>query len=113
MNFTTFKKRLTKIQQLDSQLDEMIDKKLNSDPFIEDGGGVRSPFLSDLIIEHLITLFYGVINNQKFSYNNMKNFVEYYLLDNNYGGEATFGSKRYLLDDYVELYNYVQIMGEK
>ena len=75
---------------------------------MSDASGVRAPFLADEIIEHLITLFYAV--NDSLPEDQMREFVEWYFLENNYAGEVTVKEKSYHLDYEEELYDYIKGM---
>jgi hypothetical protein len=104
MTFNTFKERLDIIRNLDIKTDDAVEKFNSNNPFITDAGGVRSDLLADLLWEHLFTLFSAV---KEAPYNKIKDFVDYYLYDQNYGGEVTYLDQVFHLDDDKELYDYL------
>lgn len=104
MTFNTFKERLDTIRRLDIQLDDAVEKFNNNNPFMADASGVRSELLSTLIWEHLFTLFSAV---KEAPYQKIRDFVDYYLYDQNYGGENTYLGQIYHFDDDKELYDYL------
>lgn len=104
MTFQLFKKRLNVIRDLDVKTDDAVEKFNSNNPFIADAGGVRSNFLADLLWEHLFTLFSAV---KEAPYNKIKDFIDYYLYDQNYGGEVTYLGQVFHLDDDKELYDYL------
>ena len=104
MTFQLFKKRLDIIRDLDVKTDDAVEKFNSNNPFIADAGGVRSDFLADLLWEHLFTLFGAV---KEAPYSKIKDFVDYYLYDQNYGGEVTYLGRVFHLNDDKELYDYL------
>lgn len=104
MTFQLFKKRLNVIRDLDVKTDDAVEKFNSNNPFIADAGGVRSDLLADLLWEHLFTLFGAV---KEAPYSKIKDFVDYYLYDQNYGGEVTYLDQVFHLDDDKELYDYL------
>ena len=104
MTFQLFKKRLDAIRDLDVKTDDTVEKFNSNNPFIADARGVRSDFLADLLWEHLFTLFSAV---KEAPYNKIKDFIDYYLYDQNYGGEVTYLGQVFHLDDDKELYDYL------
>lgn len=104
MTFQLFKKRLNVIRDLDIKTDDAVEKFNSNNPFIADASGVRSDFLADLLWEHLFTLFSAV---KEAPYNKIKDFIDYYLYDQNYGGEVTYLGQVFHLDDDKELYDYL------
>lgn len=104
MTFNIFKERLNIIRDLDIKTDDAVEKFNSNNPFITDAGGVRSDLLTDLLWEHLFTLFSAV---KEAPYKRIKDFVDYYLYDQNYGGEDTYLGQIYHFDDDKELYDYL------
>lgn len=104
MTFQLFKERLDIIRDLDIKTDDAVEKFNSNNPFIADASGVRSDLLADLLWEHLFTLFGAV---KEAPYSKIKDFVDYYLYDQNYGGEVTYLDQVFHLDDDKELYDYL------
>ena len=104
MTFQLFKERLDIIRDLDTKTDDAVEKFNSNNPFIADASGVRSDLLADLLWEHLFTLFGAV---KEAPYSKIKDFVDYYLYDQNYGGEVTYLCQVFHLDDDKELYDYL------
>ena len=110
MTLEIFKERLAVIQRFDSELDDRIEDFMSKNPLIEDGSGVRSSFMSDAILDHIITLFYATAKNPQLTEFNIKQLAEYYLYEGNYGGKIVSldGKKEWDLSDEEDLYNYLQ-----
>ena len=104
MTFQLFQERLDIIRDLDIKTDDAVEKFNSNNPFIADASGVRSDLLADLLWEHLFTLFGAV---KEAPYSKIKDFVDYYLYDQNYGGEVTYLGQVFHLDDDKELYTYL------
>ena len=66
MNKETFIIRLKKIKELNDLLETKHELMVEQNPFVEDGGGVMPTWLTNLILEHVITLFAAV--NEKAYY---------------------------------------------
>ena len=66
MTRETFISRLKKIKELNDLLETKHELMVEHNPFIEDGGGVIPAWLTNLILEHVITLFAAV--NEKAYY---------------------------------------------
>lgn len=66
MTKETFIARLKKIKELNDLLETKHELMVEHNPFIEDGGGVMPAWLTNLILEHVITLFAAV--NEKAYY---------------------------------------------
>lgn len=104
MTFQLFQERLDIIRDLDIKIDDAVEKFNQNNTFITDAGGVRSDLLADLLWEHLFTLFGAV---KEAPYSKIKDFVDYYLYDQNYGGEVTYLGQVFHLDNDKELYDYL------
>lgn len=104
MTFPIFKERLDIIRDLDIKTDDAVEKFNSNNPFIADAGGVRSDLLADLLWEHLFTLFSAV---KEAPYQRIKDIVDYYLYDQNYGGESIYLGQIYHFDNDKELYDYL------
>ena len=104
MTFQLFQERLDIIRDLDIKIDDAVEKFNQNNTFITDAGGVRSDLLADLLWEHLFTLFGAV---KEAPYSKIKDFVDYYLYDQNYGGEVTYLGQVFHLDNDKELYGYL------
>lgn len=109
--YNLFMSRLQKIIAYDNTLDDTIDSYIENNPLLCDAAGVRAPFLSHEIIEHLTTLFLAV--NPSISEETMFDFVEYYVYENNYGGTMRIGDIAYHLDYERELYDYIRSMKDE
>lgn len=109
--YNLFMSRLQKIIAYDNTLDDTIDSYIEHNPLLCDAAGVRAPFLSHEIIEHLTTLFLAV--NPSISEKTMFDFVEYYVYENNYGGTMRIGDVVYHLDYEKELYDYIRSMKDE
>lgn len=63
MTKETFIARLKKIKDQYKELNKKHDLMVEQNPFVEDGSGVMSEWLTNLITEHVITLFASVNEN--------------------------------------------------
>ncbi len=111
MNLALFTERLETIKKLDKKLDALVKSFNENNPFLDDACGVRSSALSDLIYEHVYTLFVTIIKEgpRDFIEKGLRDFIEYYLYDHNYGGTIIVDSIEYNLEDYSQLYNYLKL----
>lgn len=60
MNREHFIERLQKIKEQHDTLNKYHDQLIEQNPFVEDGSGVMPNWLTDIILEHVITLFASV-----------------------------------------------------
>lgn len=65
MTKETFIARLKKIKEQYEGLNKKHDLMVEQNPFVEDGSGVMPKWLTDLIFEHVITLF-AAVNEKAF-----------------------------------------------
>lgn len=63
MNKEHFIERLQKIKEQYDTLNKYHDQLVEQNPFVEDGSGVMPNWLTDIILEHVITLFASVNEN--------------------------------------------------
>ena len=108
MTFNIFKERLDTIRRLDIQLDDAVEKFNNTNPFMADASGVRSELLSDLIWEHLFTLFAAVREDRL---SRLREFVDFYFYHQNYGGLIQVNGEDFHLDDDEQLFNFLERYG--
>lgn len=108
MTFNTFKERLNTIRRLDIQLDDAVEKVNNNYPFMVATSVTRSELLSDLIWEHLFTLFAAVREDRLAR---LGEFVDFYFYHQNYGGLIQVNGEDFYLDDDEQLFNYLEKYG--
>lgn len=108
MTFNTFKERLDTIRRLDIQLDDAIEKSNDNNPFMTGVSGTRSELLSDLICEHLFTLFAAVREDRLAR---LGEFIDFYFCHQNYGGLIQVNGEDFYLDDDEQLFNYLEKYG--
>ena len=65
MTKETFIARLKKIKEQYEELNKKHDLMVEQNPFVEDGSGVMPKWLTDLIFEHVVTLF-AAVNEKAF-----------------------------------------------
>lgn len=77
MTKETFIARLKKIKEQYDELNKKHDLMVEQNPFVEDGSGVMPEWLTDIIVEHVITLFASV-NETAFSKTKLDTCKEFY-----------------------------------
>lgn len=101
-----FKQRLSQIkkdyQTLETKLNKVLD---NLSILYDDLSGVYQSWLSDLLDNHLITLFLAV--NPKAKVSKIKDDVDYYRWEEDFGGEVEVNGTKYNLQNDDELYEYI------
>lgn len=65
MTKETFIARLKRVKEQYEELNKKHDLMVEQNPFVEDGSGVMPKWLTDLIFEHVVTLF-AAINEKAF-----------------------------------------------
>ena len=75
MTRETFISRLKKIKELNDLLETKHELMVEHNPFIEDGGGVIPAWLTNLILEHVITLF-AAVNEKAYYRTEMDEFMD-------------------------------------
>lgn len=106
INLKDFKKQLELVKRDYNLIDESVDKFLESNPFICDGGGVANDWLLNIIVHSLENLFYAV--NPNISKTEMENLIDYYVWENNFGGAIG----KIELCHSEELYQYLKELKE-
>lgn len=107
MTFDNFEKRLKIIKSDYSEINEKINKKLINDLsiIVEDIQGVSASWLTRIVDNHLVTLFMQV--NPELSEEKAKEEVDYYVWEEDFGGEVELFGENFDLSDDKQLYEYL------
>lgn len=107
MTFDNFEKRLKIIKSDYSEINEKINKKLINDLsiIVEDIQGVSAAWLTRIVDNHLVTLFMQV--NPKLTEEQAKEEVDYYVWEEDFGGEVELLGENFDLSDDKQLYEYL------
>ena len=102
INLKDFQKQLDLVKKDYNLIDESVNRFLENNPFICDGGGVANDWLLNIIVHSLENLFYAV--NSNISKTEMENLIDYYVWENNFGGAVG----EIELSNSEELYQYLK-----
>lgn len=108
MTFDNFKSRLDVIRQDYETVQQKAKEYRN--PFFTDLYGVPADWLDNLILHHMFTLFKAV--NPKIPDDKAVNEIDYYVFEQNFGGEVSFDGRTYDLTVDKDLYGYLLAYGD-
>lgn len=103
MTFDNFKSRLDVIKHDYKTIQQKAKEYKN--PFFTDLYGVPADWLEDFILHHLFTLFKAV--NPEIPDDKAVDVIDYYVFEQNFGGEISFDGKDYDLSVDEKLYEYL------
>ena len=113
INFKTFEKMLEKIKMSLESLQTSVNSYIQNNPFIEDSKGIVHQNLLNLIQDQFNILVIAALGNQYDASNKkhvyaVQDFVEYFLWEEDFGGEITVDDKVFKLSNTEQLYMYIQ-----